>query len=391
MASLKVVHTSDIHLGKRFPQLPGEGEQLRARDLLRVFSDIVDHSAKIEANLLVIAGDLFDHVNVPHETIAQVLASLGRFNAKCPDSHVILVPGESELLQRNVDSRDSLLHVFTHLPFVHLLGAADAPDTLRLSFPGHNTVVSAAPLDFFLSPNFKTKDVPAAKDGFGIFVLHAHTRRHAFNPDDTEEWRERVLAPLASRGYKYLALGHRHSLHQIPASDILAVFPGSPERLHLETDREKKYFVTLDVTGGVAKMKPVATRVRPVEFLSITCAPGEDKVTPVLRSLTGPASERILYIVLEGQMDDRAFAAVKQGPEIADLRGRYAVVHIDNRLILIDAQAGYDYSALRVEPPAGEFRNFVEREIAAAPAGSEEAILLKELLQAGLAEIEEGP
>ncbi len=59
MKSIKIVHTSDLHLGATFSAL-GEKSKLHRIDCQNVLSRIVDLCIKERANALLIAGDLFD-------------------------------------------------------------------------------------------------------------------------------------------------------------------------------------------------------------------------------------------------------------------------------------------------------------------------------------------
>jgi len=62
---------------------------------------------------------------------------------------------------------------------------------------------------------------------------------------------------------------------------------------------------------------------------------------------------------------------------------------VDNRLVLADKGAGYDFNALRVGTPAEEFQRFMKREMDQAPEHSEERRLLSELYDMGMREIEQ--
>lgn len=130
--------------------------------------------------------------------------------------------------------------------------------------------------------------------------------------------------------------------------------------------------------------------MRPLEYITLSCSLGEDSVPATLDDMAGSGGkEKILYLVLEGQMAFDAFNKFRNSETLASLRQRYAAVHLDNRLVLADRATGYDFNALRVGAPAEEFRRFMEREMAQATDGSEEKRLLAELFEMGMREIEQ--
>jgi len=392
LGAIKVVHAADAHLGTRFPHMDKEAEALRAEDVFRVFGDMIQAVIKERAHLLLVAGDLFARSNIRRETISRVLEWFAAIHEKLPHTRIVLTPGEDEVLVRKDGSTDCTLGVFEHLSYVDVLGRGPDCDRKVYDLNGQDVTVGSCPYEMFFEPDFTARRILPVKRGCGVFLLHTYARRRRLLPLDTAEFKTRVLEPLAARGYRYAALGHNHSLSTIEHNGLTAVYPGSLERLAVDEDRGKKYFVTftIDRNGAPGPPEPVRTRVRPLEYITLTCALGDDAITATLDGLAGAGGkDKILYLVLEGQMAFDAFSRFKNSPTLAGLRERYAAVHLDNRLVLADPATGYDYNALRVGTPAEEFRRFMDREMAQAPDGSEEKRLLAELFEMGMREIEQ--
>ena len=71
----KIIHTADIHLDAPFSLLDVQTAQMRKNELRETFSSIVQLAESEKADIMIIAGDLFDSGFVTKETTA-LLASL---------------------------------------------------------------------------------------------------------------------------------------------------------------------------------------------------------------------------------------------------------------------------------------------------------------------------
>ena len=80
--SLTVVHTSDVHLDSRDTDAAPDGFRSRAE---RAFSGVVDAARAEDADLLLIAGDLFDNNRVDDSNIDFVYRQFERLH--CPGGH----------------------------------------------------------------------------------------------------------------------------------------------------------------------------------------------------------------------------------------------------------------------------------------------------------------
>ncbi|MEW5946916.1 MAG: hypothetical protein AB1742_12030 [bacterium] len=392
MDGVKAVHTSALHLGRRFPNYESGAEKVRMGDIFRAFEQVLDHVVESGAHLLLVAGGLFDRLHPDRETVSFVLNGLGRINRKNPQARIVICPGEEEILVKAGGETECILSIFEHLPYVHVIGCGEKVDSVDVKVEGMEVKVASCRFDRFLEKDFRAKEAPACKKSFGIFLLNCHSRKQPGVELEEGLLRERVFAPMFGRGYRCFALGRPYGFRDLSTDEYAAVFPGSVERFDLGCDRDRKYFVEYRIASADAKpaVGAVQTGVRPVEYVSVTCAPGEKDLGSLVSKAAGAGDrEAVLYIVLEGETGFGRFREFLGGEVLSALREKYAIVHLDNRLVLVDEGEEYRFGALHVGSPEDEFRRYMEGEIRQAKPGSPEQALLNELLEMGLKEIGE--
>ena len=57
---LRLLHTADWHLGRRFPSFPDEGQKKLSRARMDVISRILDVARRNAVNAVLCVGDIFD-------------------------------------------------------------------------------------------------------------------------------------------------------------------------------------------------------------------------------------------------------------------------------------------------------------------------------------------
>ena len=94
---LTIIHTSDVHLeSDTFGR--GEAGQAYQRRIQGAFRGVVDLVCRKQADLFLIAGDLFDSNRVPESGVEFVNAELRR--VPCP---VVLIPGNHDCYDHRLD------------------------------------------------------------------------------------------------------------------------------------------------------------------------------------------------------------------------------------------------------------------------------------------------
>src|SRR6266576_5231785 len=120
---LKVLHTADWHLGRRFPSFPEEAQKKLSRARMDVIATILDVARRRAVNAVLCAGDLFDDPT-PAPDFWEGLAKTFQ-DRTGPHPPVFLVPGNHDpLISESVWAPD---HPFrARLPqWVHVVDRDD--------------------------------------------------------------------------------------------------------------------------------------------------------------------------------------------------------------------------------------------------------------------------
>ena len=98
--ALKILATADLHIGMKFSGYPEVQAKLTGARV-RTLSRLIDKANLEECGLFLIAGDLFERVTIPKNTVLEVAALLDEFQGAClavlPGNHDYYSSGSSSL------------------------------------------------------------------------------------------------------------------------------------------------------------------------------------------------------------------------------------------------------------------------------------------------------
>lgn len=215
---MRLLHTSDWHLGKRLMERSLLSDQQHALDQVLTLLTATPHDA------LVVAGDVFDQ-SVPPEEAVQVLgAFLARLRERLPSLPVVLIAGNHDSAARLASNAELL-----SLTGVHVRGdpeMVDWPVVLRAA-SGETAQLWAVP--FLWAGTLQDGDVVArtqvealdfalarirARQDAGLAqVLVSHCFAQGGSTSDSERTlvgQATAVAPSRFSGFDYVALGHLH-------------------------------------------------------------------------------------------------------------------------------------------------------------------------------------
>lgn len=227
--ALKIVHTADWHLGKRFGQVAPADERKLTHARLEAVSRVLKLANQHQVHAVLCAGDLFDSAN-PEQQWWEGLASTLRDHGN-EARPVYLLPGNHDPLEAG--SVYSAEHDFRQaLPsWVHVVDRNDfeaelSPEALLLAVPCRSRTGADDP----------TKLLPprsAGDDRLRIGMVHGQTFDH---PGWQSNFPIRKEA-AHELDLDYLAVGDTHSFREVPTGfDEPVVYPGTPEQTKFGED-----------------------------------------------------------------------------------------------------------------------------------------------------------
>lgn len=206
-----VVHTSDVHVDDddTASRFQGDGtEHLR---------QVIAAVQRLKADVLLLAGDTFDHNRLPRRVLERAAALL----AAAPGD-VVALPGNHDPATENSVFRHS---AFSSLRRLHVIGV-NRPETVRFDAFGleiwgrpHRDFGDMAPLD----------EPPARASRWRIAMAHGH---YEARPDRAVRPRASWLfgdEDLAASEADYIALGHWNRRAKVGMGSTPAWYSGSPD------------------------------------------------------------------------------------------------------------------------------------------------------------------
>ena len=201
--SLKITHTSDVHLND-------EPDGVKVRE---AFARVIDTVIDTRSDLFLIAGDLFDHNEIQRKTVDFVYEQLARVSCET----VVIVGNHDVWDERSIVKRMDFRKAGAH---VTLLNDADGT---QVTFPElHATVWGRCMLDHDRSNKPMANTPPRIGNMWHIGMAHG------LYSDDPEMERSSLISPreIEASGFDYLALGHVHAHRQMRHGGTLACYPG---------------------------------------------------------------------------------------------------------------------------------------------------------------------
>jgi len=212
---LRVLHTADVHLDGDVGGSAAQQATHRERGRY-VFQRIVDRALADQVDLLLIAGDLFDHNRVPDETVAFVRAELDRLRQP-----VVILPGNHDALYTNaIYDRHDFRAGASHVHVIRRLNGE------TIEFPELDVVVWGRAMEEH-EPAFQPlAHIPGRDDRrWHLAMAHGFFYPERQRPDRSSP----IFADeVRDTGWDYLALGHHHVQADVSQGAVAACYAGAP-------------------------------------------------------------------------------------------------------------------------------------------------------------------
>ena len=364
---IRVLHAADLHLDSPFQALSREKAAMRRSEQREILSRIAALAMEREADMVLLAGDLFDADSPYSETarlLEQVLPGMG--------VPVFIAPGNHDWYgPRSPWTRLELgenVHVF------------DSGEIQCVDLPGLNARVwGAAFTGKHRNPPLTGFEAEKDGDTMDIMVLHGEVGNPASPYGAISE------EDIARSGMDYIALGHQHTFSGLlRAGETFYAWPGCPEGRGFDETGEKGVILA-DIGPDGCRAEFIPLNGRRYEVLDVDLTDSADHAQTVLDALGRDTSRDVYRICLTGEpealpdvqrlqsaLEGRFFALqlrdetrlrrdIWEGREILSLRGlflsklwqRYEAAETDEERAAIELAARYGLSALEngEEPP----------------------------------------
>lgn len=308
MSGFRFIHSSDLHLGRRFGNLPeaARGRLVEARH--QILARLAEAARAHGAAHVLIAGDTFDSVTPTDPVWRQALSAMGAD----PALNWWLIPGNHDNL-----AAESLWQRFRHhAPAnVHLLDAA-APVALS-----SGAVLLPAPLPQRRAGRELTAWMAACATAPDLLRIGlAHGAIHDFSEDGAEG--EAIIPPdrAHTAGLDYLALGDWHGQMQVGDRTWYSGTPETDSFRHDRRGRGRCLAVTLTGPGALPQVAPIDTGTFSWATLPLPLLPGQSAAS-ALTALLPPAGtgrrDHLLRVQATGRATLSEHAALRGAAEAA--------------------------------------------------------------------------
>ena len=210
---LTLLHTADIHLDNR----PADSAQLPKTYL--AFEAIIDFARDVNVDLVLIAGDLFDHNRVDEEAVVFAQDQLQRLD--CP---AVILPGNHDCLQA-----DGIYRRHDFSAACENVRVICDPDGQSITFPDLDLRLWGRGMEAH-EPGFHPLAHLPARDASPTRWHVAMAHGFFYEDFEAPERSSPILASeIRETDWDYVALGHKHVMADHSQGGVAAWYPGTPQ------------------------------------------------------------------------------------------------------------------------------------------------------------------
>jgi DNA repair exonuclease SbcCD nuclease subunit len=323
--TFRFIHSSDLHLGKRFGQFTDDLPARLREARHAVIGKLAEHAHAHDTRTILLAGDTFDTETPAPDVKRQALAEM----AHQASIRWIILPGNHDSLQ-----------------------ATQLWSTLRAEAPGNVTLaLEATPLELasgvtLLPAPCTTRrpgrdlsewmDNAATGDGT-IRIGLAHGAVTSFSEEDAGS---DVIAPDRARraGLSYLALGDWHGGVEI---DPRTRYSGTPEPDRFKHDRPgEALLVSIEGAAALPDVTVLETGTFSWRTLVLDLLDGEDAVARMQSLLPQARMRRQALVTLAAGGQARLEARAALARAVENVRPDFAWLSFDDAALATECDAG---------------------------------------------------
>lgn len=286
---MRVLHCSDIHLGRRPVGPPTSIYSLtRYDDYFKAFEYVVDWAISNRIDLMLICGDLFDKREINPDTLVKTQGLLDRLRVNSIE--VIAIEGNHD---KSFNVSESWLDFLAQMEYLELLRPAhDGTDFIFPSIDVGGLKVFGLGYPGFMVDDLLGRLAAKLEGRDNMVLVHSAPGKGGILPGLVDV---QTLGALADKAF-YVAGGHLHSRLSFPAPDPFFFVPGSLEYWDVWEGGEKGFFV-LDTSTGEVEFHDSSKRERVELSFEISRADEGREVEDFARSVKFQGGELVLFTV----------------------------------------------------------------------------------------------
>ncbi len=232
---LRVVHTSDVHFGAYVGNGNPQWEE-RRRLIEQAFGNVIDLANDTRADLLLLAGDIFDNDRVLPETVEYAARAIGGFRGRAilvPGNHDPMDPG-SIYWRHDMEGTAGNLRILRS----HAGELVEDDDVVLWGRAYLDTDWHFRPLEGLPS---------RTDDRWHIALAHGHFVHAGGDQNRSMLIQESEIAAAAGH-WDYVALGHWEPHADVSSGGTTAVYSGAPMPLS-DANRRAGWAIVADFDG----------------------------------------------------------------------------------------------------------------------------------------------
>ena len=319
----RFIHSSDLHLGKRFGNFSGDLPSRLREARHAVIGRLAQHAREQGATTILLAGDTFDTETPAPDVRRQALAEMRQH---APIRWVIL-PGNHDSLSA------TQLWTTLHAEVPDNVVLAVEPRPIRLAA---NAVLLPAPCTTRRPGRDLTEWMDAEATSEGVLRIGlAHGAIQSFSEDSATA---DVIAPDRARraGLAYLALGDWHGALEV---DPRTRYSGTPEPDRFKHDRPgEALLVSLANISAAPEVTPLPTASFAWRTLEMHLLEGEDPVAAMEALLPDTAQRRQTLVRLLAQGRSRLPARIALAAAVANAAPDFAFLDLNDAELATDCE-----------------------------------------------------
>lgn len=290
---VKIIHSGDFHFDSPFLGFPSEVGKIRSAEQLATFKKIIEYTKSENADILLLAGDIFENEYVSYKTVE----FLKRCFAEIPDTYVFISPGNHDCISGN--------QVYTNIDFGENV-VVFSPEIDFVEIPGLNTRIYGYGL-FSISDSVNLgENMPTLDKSFlNIFLVHAALPPYSDTSPITKE-------EISESGFDLIASGHIHIYEgEQKYGDTYAIYPGMPEGRHFKkAECGEKGFLKILISKDNFETEFIKSSIRTNEKCEIDVSDCF-LISDIFEKLSAFDKKNLYEFILVGNVSENVFFDIK--------------------------------------------------------------------------------